>query len=94
MDDDYGYEMEAIEQARFDADLEQAEWNRLGRLVDAAHAAGRCTHGSTVGYLAKPFYPEQEGLKPGESRCTSGCGRVFTSNAELLRAAQEAIYGS
>ncbi len=92
-EDDYGAEMEAIEAERLDADMEQAEMVRRGNAVAAAERAGRCTHGSTVGYRKPAFYPEQEGLQPGQSRCTSGCKRVFSSAEDWYAAMDEAIYG-
>ncbi len=92
MYDDYGYEMEAIEQERWDADLEMAEMSRVGRAIDRARAAGVCCHQGVVGYVAgKVFYPEQVGLEPGQSRCTDGCGRVFTSDDDWQAAMSAAI---
>jgi len=92
-DDDYGAEMEAIEAERLDADIEQYEMERRGNAIAAAERAGRCTHGRTVGYRSPPCYPEQEGLQPGQSRCTSGCERVFGSGEEWLAAIDEAVNG-
>jgi hypothetical protein len=47
----------------------------------------RCSHDSWVGLpeSGEIFYPEQEGLRQGELRCTAGCGRTFASEEELLR---------
>ena len=91
-DDDYGAEMEAIEAERFDADLEQYEMERVGAAIAAARRAGRCTHGSAVGYLAKPVYEEQRGLRKGQVRCFD-CKAVFDSDEEWHAAMEEAIYG-
>jgi hypothetical protein len=85
------YEDEAFLNDRVDADLEQAHFERMGRLISKARKAGRCTHGSVVGYHEPAIYPEQVGLKPGEHRCTSGCGSVFESQDAWLDAMHEAI---
>jgi len=74
-----------------DADIEQWEMDQVGRAVAAAHRAGRCTHGSAVGYSVKRYYPEQEGLRPGQSRCRSGCKAVFDSDEAWHAAMNEAI---
>jgi hypothetical protein len=92
-DDDWGYEMEAIEAEHHDADLEQAQMEAVGNHLYALRQRGICTHGSTVGYVGKVIYPEQEGLEPGQSRCTEGaggCERVFDSDEEWV-AAREAL---
>ena len=60
-------------------------------LVARAQRAGRCCHTSSVGYRDPPFYPEQEGLRPGELCCTSGCGRVFASDRDWYIAINDAI---
>lgn len=92
-DTDPGMELEALYDERLDADLEQAAWEREGRAVRAAQRAGRCTHGSAVGYRKPAYYPEQEGLRPGEHRCTAGCGEVFASDADWHRAITRAVHG-
>lgn len=74
-----------------DADFEQAELYRRGRLASLRRKQGICTHDSVVGYLAQPIYPEQIGLKPGQERCTSGCGRIFESRDAWLDAMHEAL---
>ncbi|SEU46760.1 hypothetical protein [Nonomuraea wenchangensis] len=92
-EDDYGTEMEAIEDERRNADLEQAQMEREGNRLAALRRRGICTHGSVVGYVGKVIYPEQEGLQPGQSRCTEGtggCKRIFNSDAEWY-AAQDAL---
>lgn len=84
-DDDFGSEMEAIEQERFDADVLQAEMNRRGNHLAALEKRGICTHSSAAGYRNPPIYPEQKGLKPGQLRCTkgtNGCKRVFDSDED------------
>ena len=84
-DDDYGYEQEAIEAERLDADLLQAQYTREANRAEAMRKRGICQHSSAVGYLpeGKQYYPEQAGLKPGQSRCTegtNGCTAVFDSD--------------
>lgn len=90
-DTDPGMELEAIENERFEADLQQAEWEREGRRLEALRAQGVCTHGSWVGFAINPdtgqvYYPEQEGLVGDQVRCTAGCGQVFASNEEIHEA--------
>lgn len=86
----FGYDPEAVIQ---DADIEQAEFEAEGRAFAAAKRAGRCTHSSTVGFVGTIHYPEQVGLKPGQQRCTEGCGQVFDSDDEWAEAMMEAVYG-
>lgn len=83
-------EQEALENERMEADMEQAEMERFGNAIAAAERAGRCTHGSTVGYREPPVYPEQVGLKPGQSRCND-CKRVFESDDDWMAAINEAV---
>jgi N-methylhydantoinase A/oxoprolinase/acetone carboxylase beta subunit len=90
-DDDPWADVEAMENERFEADMEQAEMTRVGNAFHAAQQDGICTHGSTVGYLADPVYPEQEGLRPGQSKCTAACGRVFESDEAWHAAVAEAV---
>lgn len=92
-DDDPMADLEAIETQRMDARIEQAEMEQMGHMVDAALAAGRCIHGSAVGYLSPPVYPAQEGLKAGQLRCTSGCGTVFDSDEDWYAAMDDALIG-
>lgn len=96
-DTDPMMELEALEDERRDADMEQAEWERQGRLFDRAQKAGRCTHSSGAGYVAgKVFYPEQEGLKPGQIACTehtNGCNAIFNSDEEKAAATEAALNG-
>lgn len=92
-DDDPWAEQEAIEQERFDADLEQAEMERAGAAIWAAKQRGICTHSGAVSYLDPPLYPEQVGLRPGQLRCTDGCNRLFDSEEDWFAAMEEAIYG-
>ncbi|MEU9576285.1 hypothetical protein [Streptomyces chilikensis] len=72
--------LQAWHEERMDADLEQAAMEREGRHLDALRRMGICTHGSAVGWIAKPVYPEQKNLQPGQVACTSGCGTVFDSD--------------
>lgn len=76
-----------------DADIEMAMYAREARALDAARARGECAHSSAVGLpdSGKIFYPEQEGLRPGQVRCTEGCGTVFESDAEWDRARMEVL---
>lgn len=85
-DTDWGMEQEALDTERLDADMQQAGWEREGRAAHAARRAGRCCHSSIVSYRDPPFYPEQAGLAPGQSKCTEGCGRVFASDEDWHRA--------
>lgn len=82
------YDEEAIYQ---DADIEQWEMEQAGAAIAAARKAGRCAHQSVVGYLPVPVYPEQEGLRPGEQKCTDGCGEVFASDQDWYDAMDAAV---
>jgi len=93
-DTDPWMEIEALETERWEADMEQAEMVRAGNAIARARKAGICCHTSAVGYLASPVYPEQEGLRPGQSRCTEGCGRVFGSDQEWYAAMDAAVSGA
>lgn len=77
-----------------DADILMMDYAREARAMEAARARGNCLHQSTVGRSAsgKIFYPEQVGLKPGESRCTDGCERLFFSDEDYYQAVEEAMY--
>ena len=88
--DDFGAEVEAAELASLDVDLEMAEMSASAAVGHAARAAGRCAHWGAVGYLPKPVYPAQQGLRPGELRCTDGCGRVFASDEQWYAAMEDA----
>ena len=90
-DTDPWMEQEAMENERMEADFEQAEMEAAGNAIYAARKAGKCCHTSTVGYINPPVYPEQEGLKPGQSRCTEGCGEVFESDQDWYDAMDEAV---
>jgi hypothetical protein len=48
-DDDYGYEMEAIEAERLDADLLQAQYEAEGRAYAREMARGNCQHSWQLG---------------------------------------------
>lgn len=78
------YDPEAIIQ---DADIEQAEFERMGARLAALKRQGVCTHGSVVGMGDDGIahYPEARGLKPGQLRCTD-CGRVFDDHNAWLDA--------
>jgi hypothetical protein len=91
-DEDPWADVEAVETMRHDADLEMAQMDARANHLYALRKRGTCTHSSTVGYVGKVIYPAQEGLKPGQSRCTEGtggCKRVFGSNEEWFTAMDE-----
>jgi hypothetical protein len=90
-DEDPWADVEALENERFEADMAQAEMEREGARWARAQRAGVCTHGSSVAYRSPAVYPEQEGLTPGQSRCTAGCGRVFESDDDWHRAMADAV---
>lgn len=75
-----------------DADILMMQYADEARALEAARRRGNCTHQSTVGYRVPAIYPEQEGLNPGESRCTDGCERVFFSDEDWVQAMEEALY--
>ncbi|ATM24508.1 hypothetical protein SMD44_p10009 (plasmid) [Streptomyces alboflavus] len=81
--------LQAWSDDRLQADLEQAEMEAQGDRLYAHEQAGFCTHQSAVGYLTVPFYPEQEGLRPGEYRCTGGCGSLFRNETEWVDASRD-----
>jgi hypothetical protein len=83
------YDEEAVYQ---DADLEQWEMEQTGAVIDAQRRRGICCHLSVMQYRNPPFYPEQEGLKPGQCICTDGCGKVFDTEDDWHDARHEA-YG-
>lgn len=92
-DEDPWADVEAVETARRDADMEMAEMDRIGNATAAAQRAGRCTHGSAQGYPGGPRTPQQEGLAPGQLRCTAGCGAVFADDEDWYGATDEALEG-
>lgn len=57
----------------YDADIEQAEFERLGSASAAARARGECPHGSRQGYTAK----HRPDLRPGQEQCLD-CGKIAT----------------
>lgn len=73
-DDDYGYEMEAIQQERMDADLEMAQMTARANEAHRAAQRGICGHNSRVGANDGLYYPEQFILRPGEVMCTERTG--------------------
>lgn len=92
-DEDPWADVEAVETMRHDADLEMAQMTRHANYLAKLRKQGICTHSSGVMYRDPPVYPAQEGLKPGQSRCTegtNGCERVFGSDDEWY-AAQGAL---
>ena len=89
--DHVSYDPEATIQ---EADILMAEYAAEAADFQAARDAGRCTHNSTVGLpdSGKVYYPEQEGLKPGQVACTSGCGEVFDDEDDWYDAMMAAVY--
>jgi hypothetical protein len=69
-----------------DADFEMRELEEEAAHIHALNKAGICTHNSWVGLPAsgEVFYPAQEGLKPGQVRCTDLCKALFDTEDELL----------
>jgi hypothetical protein len=92
-DDDPWADVEAQESERFDADIQMAEMAAVGNAIARARKAGRCAHQGAVSYRAEPCYPEQEGLRPGQSRCTDGCKAVFGSDDDWYAAMDAALDG-
>lgn len=86
----YSYDPEAVYQ---DADVEMAEAAIIGNTIAALQKRGICCHNSAVSYRETPVYPEQEGLKPGQYRCTDGCGTVFGNEEDWIRAMSEVVEG-
>ena len=79
-----------------DADFEMAEMEAVGNQLARQRRRGICTHGHMVGFKINPdtgkvFYPEQEGLVEGQSRCMD-CKQVFQSDDEWWDERQEAMY--
>ena len=74
-----------------DADLETREAWLVGAAIHARQKQGICCHLGAVGYVGKVIYPEQEGLLPGQLRCTDGCRAVFSSDEEWHEAMLEAM---
>ena len=76
-DDDPWAEMEALEDERRGVDFEMAEMDREANEIHAQVAVyertknpADCPHAyGQWGYIDPPFYPEQEGLEPGQARC-------------------------
>lgn len=79
------YDEEAVIQ---DDDVEMAIMEEEARYRHSLEARGICLHGSSVGLPASRqiSHPGQVGLKPGQVRCTAGCGRVFNSDEEWYEA--------
>ena len=73
-----------------DADLEMLELEAVGDAIWKAERTGRCCHSSAVSYRSPAYYPEQEGLRPGQLRCRD-CHQVFLSDADWDEARVDAI---
>jgi hypothetical protein len=85
---DYDEEMPA---GFSDADLEQAEYERMGKRLAALRAAGVCAHGWTQGYTPEAA-ARHTGLQVGGIACLEdGCGMVWASEDEWYEARQEAL---
>ena len=56
MTEDYGYELEAIESERFEADMLQAQYERESRAYARDMANGICHHSPTLGRKVPAFY--------------------------------------
>jgi hypothetical protein len=87
---------EALENQRHDADIEQYEMELAGAAIAAAERRGVCTHGSAVGYRGGPRSAQQQGLRPGQLRCTKGtggCSRVFADDDDWFAAMDAAVNG-
>ncbi|MEO3978949.1 hypothetical protein [Streptomyces sp. CAU 1734] len=79
-DENGGDELEAIHNARLDADLEMAQMNADADAWHAVRDRGFCNHGSAVGYRNPPVHEAQKPLKPGQLACTAGCGTIFADD--------------
>lgn len=74
-DDDYGYEMEAIETERFDADMEMAQLTARANDAERARSNGVCQHSSRIGgNPQRVYYPEHFILGRDEQVCTERTG--------------------
>jgi hypothetical protein len=73
-----------------DADIEMAEMHEVGNRIAALERQGVCVHTSWFGYHRPIYYPEQEGLRPGQVRCAH-CKTIFDSEDDLLEAYGEAL---
>jgi hypothetical protein len=82
--------LQADHEAKLDADVQQAEMEAAARRSQAHEDAGYCAHLSAVGYLPTPAYEEQRCLRPGQLRCTGGCGTLFASDEAWYAALNEA----
>jgi hypothetical protein len=79
--EDWGMEMEALEQERFEADCEMADMEREARAIRAQIKAGRCPHRfggqlrtSSNAHLCPP---DLAAAVPGSFRC-GDCGKILT----------------
>lgn len=87
-------ELEALENERFEADSVMAEMALAGNVIARTRKAGRCAHQGAAGYMPGATRPQQAGLKPGQSRCTDGCGAVFASDQDWYDAMDAAVESS
>lgn len=74
-----------------DADIEMAELEAAGARIAQWRRSGGCAHQGAVSYRNPPVYPEQEGLEPGQLRCTDGCGMVFADDEAWSDAVAEIL---
>lgn len=89
-DDPYGWDNEVVYR---DADIEQAQMVTEGNRLHRLRQSGMCLHSSAVSLpdSGEVFYPEQEGLQPGQVACTEhtgGCNAVFPSQDAWFQAMQ------
>jgi len=88
----FGYD-EEVPAGFQDADFEMREMEEVGRQMTAQRKRGVCQHASAVGFTGTVNYPEQEGLRTGELRCTEGCARVFADQDAWFDAMESARFG-
>ncbi|MEV6527382.1 hypothetical protein AB0M43_36210 [Longispora sp. NPDC051575] len=69
-----------------DSDIQQADLDVAGDRIHRLRRSGWCAHPRAVSYLDVPVYVEQQGLRPGQVRCTTGCRTVFADDAAWIRA--------
>lgn len=75
---DPGMEQEALEQERFEADMEMAQLEAIGRRNDALRKRGICPHSYRTGRNAwnHTIYPQVAALSIGDELCND-CGVVI-----------------
>lgn len=81
---DHGMEDEALQSERLDADMEQAELERIGRRVSELKRKGVCLHGWTA-----PADVEAWAAGTDARRHCLHCGHVFADEAAEERETRE-----